>query len=228
MIRVEGTEMDTGADRTVSGSEALQYGWTGMLRDFSLFVGIGLLGAALAIVGAQVGTPSIDRPHVGVGIASVLIQLGQVLIGFVWIRLALSLRDGERPAPSDALPSTPRFLSFLLATVLYGLAVAVGLALLVLPGVVIAARLGFYGFVMAEEPLSPVAALRRSFEVTRGATVDLVLFGFLLLVVNVFGALALGVGLFATIPTSALAAAFVYRRLSPRAEAPGAALKVAS
>lgn len=215
-------------DRTLPGWQALQYGWSGMRRDFSLFLGVGLFGAALAVVGAQVGTPSVDRPNVGVAIASALVQLGQVLIGFVWIRLALSLHDGSRPAASDALPSLPRFLSFLLATVLFGLIVAAGLVLLILPGVVIAARLGFYGFVMAEESLSPVDALRKSFEITRGATVDLVLFGFLLLTLNVLGAVALGVGLFATVPASALAAAFVYRRLAPRAQASEPALRAAS
>jgi hypothetical protein len=61
--------------------------------------GLGLAADALAIVGAQLGTPPLDRPEVGRWIASALVELTQLGIeGFVWIRLALSLRDGVRPS----------------------------------------------------------------------------------------------------------------------------------
>ena len=50
--------------------------------------------------------------------------------------------------------------------------------------------------------------------ITEGAKGNLFVFGIALFVVNVLGMLALGLGLFVTIPMAMIAKAFIYRRLS--------------
>ena len=65
-----------------------------------------------------------------------------------------------------------------------------------------------------EKGLGPVEALKASSSTTMGAKWDLFLFGLLLGLINLAGFLCLVVGLFATIPTSMVAYAYVYRELS--------------
>jgi len=52
-----------------------------------------------------------------------------------------------------------------------------------------------------------------SAKLTQGVKLSLFLFGIQLAVINMLGALCLFVGLFATIPTTGVAFAYIYRRL---------------
>ena len=62
-------------------------------------------------------------------------------------------------------------------------------------------------------------SLKKSSVLTSGIKMNLFLFALLLVVINIAGALALIIGLFATIPTTIMATVFVYRKLL--SQAPG-------
>ncbi|MDH5627817.1 MAG: hypothetical protein OEY69_05940, partial [Candidatus Krumholzibacteria bacterium] len=78
-------------------------------------------------------------------------------------------------------------------------------------------RLWFVGFVVVDEAVGPVEAIQRSWDITRGRTMDLFLLFLLLVGLNLLGIVALGVGLLVTVPVSGLSLAFVYRELKPKA-----------
>jgi uncharacterized membrane protein len=59
-----------------------------------------------------------------------------------------------------------------------------------------------------------VESLKRSWEITKGSTLNLFLLYLLLGLINLLGVFALIVGLFWSIPTTMIAEAFVYRKLS--------------
>jgi len=92
--------------------------------------------------------------------------------------------------------------------------VAVGLILLIVPGVIFSVRYMFYGYAVVERNARPLEAMAQSAAATRGAWWNVSLFGLAILLLNILGALLLGVGLLVTAPMSALAAAWVYRRLT--------------
>lgn len=73
------------------------------------------------------------------------------------------------------------------------------------------------GFLVVDRGLDPLEALHRSSVLTEGTRFRLFLFLLLCFGLNVLGALAFGVGLLFTIPATALAFAYVYRRLEERA-----------
>jgi len=56
-------------------------------------------------------------------------------------------------------------------------------------------------------------SFRQSSGMTEGVKINLLLFGLWLILINIAGALALGVGLLVSIPTSLMATVFVYRKL---------------
>jgi uncharacterized membrane protein len=72
----------------------------------------------------------------------------------------------------------------------------------------------FFSYFVVDQELGPIEALKRSAEITQGVKGDLFLLGLALGGINLLGAVALLIGLFATIPTAMLATAFVYRRLA--------------
>jgi uncharacterized membrane protein len=110
------------------------------------------------------------------------------------------------------------FFKYLIGDILYGLIIIGGLILLIIPGIIWAIQFQFFGYLIIDKGLGPIEALKKSSKITKGAKWDLFLLGILLVLINILGALALLVGLFATIPTTMIANAFVYRKLLSQTE----------
>lgn len=202
--------------RVFSINEALRWGWEAMCRYLPVTLGLAAVWVLLWLIENFIGGPAPERATVLHTFVSVVLQLAGLFLGLVWIHVALHIADGD-PRPLDGLRETlMQFLSYLLASVLYGLIVAGGLILLVVPGVIWAIKFGFFGFALVEHKLDPIAALRASSQMTRGVKGPLFWFGLTLVGINLVGAIAFGVGLLATVPVSVLAATYVYRRLAAR------------
>ena len=136
-----------------------------------------------------------------------------VIISIGMIRIALRLCDtGEREF-ADLFRPYRLFFKFLFASILYGLIVFGGMILLVVPGIIWAIRFQYYGYLVVDKGLGPMEALKGSSAVTQGVKWELFLFGLLIFAVNLLGVLCLGIGVFATAPTTMLATVYVYRKL---------------
>jgi hypothetical protein len=81
--------------------------------------------------------------------------------------LCLSATRGE-PIKLFVIPNVPRTISWLIASVLFGIAVSAGLVFFVIPGIIIAALLSTYGFGIVDGE-NPIAALYTSYRVVRAA-----------------------------------------------------------
>ena len=205
--------MDTPGDLGFSTADALRFGWKKTKDNLQPLLWIGGAGAFLALLQAALNGA---RPGLG-SLLFMAVQVLQLGVTLAWIRVALWAYDGEQvqvPRPEVLWPTLP---AFLLAAVLYGLLVTVGLALLVVPGLLWAVTYGFFGFALLDRGLGPIAALRESARMTRGRRLRLLGFGLVLAGVNLLGALALGVGLFLSVPTTFIAAGWAYRHLASRA-----------
>jgi uncharacterized membrane protein len=97
---------------------------------------------------------------------------------------------------------------------LYGLIVLGGLILLIVPGIIWGIQFQFFAYYILTEGCSPVEALKKSAAITKGSKVNLFLFGLLMALVNLAGLLCLVVGLVVTVPTTLVAMAYVFRKLS--------------
>jgi uncharacterized membrane protein len=149
------------------------------------------------------------------------------LIGIVvWSTFALGLfkiylrfRDGEKPIFENLFDGVARAHVWVGASIIMAVAIAMGLVLLLVPGIIMLLRLWFVGFVLVDERTGPIDAIQRSWDITRGHTMDLLVFFIVLVGLNLLGAVCLGVGLLVTVPMSGLAMSFVYRDLKPKAAA---------
>jgi uncharacterized membrane protein len=201
-----------------SKGEAIRFGWGAMKANLGFFIGalivvmvIGLIPGLLQAWTAQ------DAPALSAmfQIASVVFQ---IIIEMGLITICLKLIDNARPELGDLFSRVHLFFRYLGAKILYVLIVLGGLILLIVPGIVWALKFQFFSYFIIDRALGPIEALRKSAAITAGAKWNLFLFVLLLVGINILGAIALLVGLFATIPTSMVAIAFVYRQLLARSE----------
>ena len=143
-------------------------------------------------------------------------------LGYFWgtayceaaiLRVALAAVDGApRPGGEAFLDHRVATWFLILKLALLPL-VAAGLALLVVPGLYVAARLAPSFFVVVGRRKGPVEALRLGLQLTQGRSGPLLLLSLFLLGFNLLGAAFLGLGLLITVPFSALMCAHTFRAL---------------
>ena len=136
------------------------------------------------------------------------------ILGWGLIVICLKIHDGETAKISDLFSQLKNILKYLGSTILYCLIVLGGLILLIVPGVMWAIKYQFFSYLIVDKKMGIMEALRKSAELTKGSRNKLFGFCILMGLINIAGAIALVIGLFATIPTTAIACAYVYRKLS--------------
>ena len=91
--------------------------------------------------------------------------------------------------------------------------VAVGLILLIIPGIYLAIKYQFFSFLIVDKNMGIMESFKKSEEMTQGVKMNLLLFSLALAGINILGALVFLVGLIVTIPTTVMATVYVYRKL---------------
>lgn len=86
--------------------------------------------------------------------------------------------------------------------------------IMLIPIIIFGIRLQFYSYFIIDKGSGPIEALKKSWIATKGSYWNLVLLSLATGGLNILGALALLIGLFWTIPTTLLATAYVYKKLS--------------
>lgn len=201
-----------------SNKEALRFGWETMKKNFAFFLGLLLVSTLLyfapwSLAGIVVET----APLLGV-----LIYLIDIFITFVvslgLIKISILFCDTGKAEFADLFRQYPLVLKYLGGSILYGLIVFAGTILLIVPGIIWGIKYWFYDYLIVDQGAGPVEALKKSSAITKGAKGKLFVFFIVMGLVNLLGLLCLGIGLFATVPTTMIAIAFVYRKLASRTE----------
>jgi len=206
-----------GGGAAFSVGDAISYGWNAYWKNVGPMVLITLVifvvQFLISIVGS--GTNGV--------IARVVLQMLSFVVGIVLamglIRASLAVCEGRTPEVSMLL-ETDGFFNYLVAAILFGIAVFVGLVLCIIPGIILAVVFQYFGFAIVQHPeLGAVDALKRSAEITKGYRWQLFGLVLLLILINLVGLLACGVGLLFTYGISAIAIAYAYKTLSGQAVA---------
>lgn len=201
--------------RSIDVGEAIRHGWEATKANFSS------LAVLVIVAGLLTGIPSWMAETLkesSPGLSFLFRSMGFVvsmLLGIGALRVSLRVHDGQPVSLQHLfIADWPLFWRYVLATLLYGLVVGIGLILLVIPGVVLGVRHVFYGYFILERGARPVEALGQSAAATEGVRWKIFLLMVLLFVLNVVGAALLLVGLLVTIPLTYLTGAWVYRSLT--------------
>lgn len=155
-----------------------------------------------------------NEPNTQAQFISFLITLVQLFLSLGFIKIMLLLVQDEYVEVADMFNNFRPFLSYFVASFLYGIAIVIGLLLLVIPGIIIAIRFQFYPYFILEENVSSFTALKKSFYLSQNLTFELFLLGAVVIALNLAGILLFGVGIILTYPVTTMAIAVVYKSLT--------------
>lgn len=211
----------------LSIGDCIRAGWAGFKVRPWLFIGAGLVLFGASLI-ADLPRSIIEHfggnSSWGLGFIAFLISTGfSFLISMGKTAFYLRAHDAPQDAKIADLWHPHPYWKFAAVSVLVGAAVILGLILLIVPGIIIGIAFGFSLYIVIEQELSPLDAMRASAALTKGHRWDLFLLGLALLGINILGFCALLVGLFVTVPVSGLAIIHAYRLLSGKIPAPEAA-----
>ena len=146
--------------------------------------------------------------------------LGIVVMSFFWVglyRIYLTVARGQQADFGLLFSGADRFLPMLLAHIILGLAVGLGMALLIAPGVILACGLCMTGLFIVDQGIGPIQALQASWEATTGHKVQLFLFFLVAGLILVAAEMCCCLPVFAAAPTIFVAMTIIYLRVTGRA-----------
>lgn len=202
--------------------EAIRFGWYTMSDRIGFYMGTYILyGLMLLVPGAFLALTvvfAVKAAYPGAVILGVITYLlgaivyAGIFIGYV--KTSLLLIDGKDFGISDLWPTFKEMYRVLVAAILYLAMVGTGLLLFIVPGIILAIMYYPFGWLILEQDLGPIAALKRSSELTRGIKWDLFKFFFVCYLVLLAGALFCLIGPIVAFPTVLVATSYVYRGLN--------------
>jgi hypothetical protein len=181
-------------------SEYLRQGWEMFKQNIGEFTGFTLIIFAISAAssifsgGGSFIFSSLAAPlYVGFAIA------------------AFKRLNGQEIQFADFFRGFNYFLPLFLAGLAIGLLVTVGLVLLILPGIYLAVAYTFTMLLVIDYRMEFWQAMETSRQIVTKQWASIFWFGIVLCLLNLLGALALGVGLLVTIPVSSCALAVAYK-----------------
>lgn len=197
-------------------SNVFRTGWEGTKQNFWFFA------IALVISSAASYLPTLaTKEAAGVLISlSLLALVIRFFVNLGMMSAALKITSHQKPSLADLYNTYPYAINILVSGIIVGVLTAVGFLLFIIPGVILVLRLWPTPFLILDRNLGPFDAVSQSWNLTKGSSWRILGFFIIAALLNAAGALAFVVGLFVTIPVTAIATASVYRHLTIRPVTP--------
>lgn len=125
----------------------------------------------------------------------------------------LDIADG-RPVSVGSFFKPRKVGSLVIATLIIGVLTSIGSFLCLIPGLLVSIFTMFTAVALLDRNLSPVDALKTSFEIVKAKFIDCLLVWLVAIAIIAVGALLCGVGLLVAIPVAFLFEIFAFRRIT--------------
>jgi uncharacterized membrane protein len=143
------------------------------------------------------------------GIAYGIFVAGPIGYGANWV--FLKAVRGERIEIRDMFVVFQKnYWNAVIANIVVGVIVGLGIVMLIVPGIIFACRLAFVPYLVVDREMDVMDALRVSWDMTRGYGWQIFLMGFLAIFIVIGGLIALFVGVFISLMWISAAFAAIY------------------
>jgi|GEM_PF-4090660 len=147
--------------------EGLSFGWKNAKVDFlfflQVFVIMGIANSIPAIVNRATNQPT-DANNFG-DVISVILSL---IFGFGLIKIFLHYVHDKKRSLRDLVDHDRiRFLWWVLGRIICGVLIVLGLVLLIIPGIYVAARLYLFEYFVVDQEMTSIEAISASRETTK-------------------------------------------------------------
>ncbi|MDR3250077.1 MAG: hypothetical protein LBT42_00220 [Tannerella sp.] len=196
-------------------SDIFRTAWKALMSQFwllaGLFIGFTIIYSLLLIF----AVPSKGTP---ISISGIIVSVLCVLLAYLfqlgYLRNCFQTLDGEEPQFSAYGQVSGKLFSFLAAHIIFVVITAIGTVLLIAPGIYLALRLQFFFASMVDENTGIVDSFKRSWKITKGYSLRLLILALIMALASFIGQIALFAGIFVAIPLILLMYGCAFRRLS--------------
>lgn len=200
-------------NKSFSVGECFSVGWVRFKEHAWFLVGMTLGLYVLMFLFAHV----IENVYNGIEpTSSFLDVLSNVVLYWLYFGMTvviLKIIDRKPYSISDLFVFDKQVILYIVGAILYGIMVGIGFLLLIVPGIYLALRYGFFWYAIVDGRKGIVESFKESARITEGVKWSLLLFVFACIGVMILGALCLGVGMLVAVPVAMLATAHLYRVL---------------
>ncbi len=196
-----------------SKKEAIKFGWDITKNNLGFFAGITIVYFILIFIPSiliEITKEQGSFLEVAFSIAHYALI---VIMSMGFIKIVLLFVDNKKAKLGNLFSEYRLFFKYIFAQFLYVLIVGMGIILFIVPGIYLGVRFWFFDYFIVDKKIGPIKALKESWKATSGSAFNLFLFFLLMALINIIGVLAMGIGLFITLPTTMIATAIVYRKL---------------
>ncbi len=206
------------SDKSFSISEAINQGWQTFSKNLSTYAIALAVSIVLYTISAVFSDGKNDTQTALESIGALISFALSTIVTLGYIKVLLKLLEDKKPEISDFFYFKSGIFSYIVASILLTPLIFIGYILLIIPGIILSIRFSLVSYFIADKNMGPIDAIGASWNATKGQTLQLFLFGLANLGLNILGLLALGIGLFITVPVSQTAMAYVYKKLLAEVE----------
>lgn len=200
--------------KAFSDGAILKLGWKKTQEHLGFLIGVTLLSFFIILV-PQVVSIFVKNDIVSILLFIVYMFLA-IFLAIGLLRIVIAIADDKQPEFGLLFSGMDVFLNYLFVTILYSIIVFAGFILLIFPGVIWMLKFMFAPWLVVDQKMGPIEALKKSAEMTSGMKWDLLGFQAVAFVVSMLGVLALYIGMLVTTPLVMIATAALYRHLGPK------------
>lgn len=178
----------------------------------------------IVIIYAIISLPSwlLEQTTDGVNVGDVFLSIfflayGLLLVGPIGYGVSfayLKAARADKPEIKDIFAAFSNYWNAVLANVLVGAIVVVGLALLIIPGIIFACKLAFTPYLVVDRKMEVTEAVRESWRMTNGHAWTVFFIGLLAIPIAIAGVICFGVGFIVAVMWISLALASLYHAVS--------------
>ena len=174
-----------------------------------LFIGFSILSMIVTLFG---------MPAQGSIVGRVIVQIVSLLISCIfmlgYVKNIFQALDGEEPQFSAYGQQSRKIITYLIANILFSIAVCIGTVLLIIPGIYLYLRLQFFTAFIVEEDCGIIESLQKSWNMTQGQTLPLYLLLLTMIGTAIVGCILFFVGFFVAIPLIYMMQCYTFRKLN--------------
>jgi len=198
-------------------------GWRQLWKYFLELLLIGIIGAIIGIPsgvsGWAEGVATAAAISGFLGFVYGILIVGPVDYGVSFAHLKAA--RGDKLEIKDMFEAFRNYWNAVLANILVGVIVIIGLILLIIPGIIFACKLAFTPYLVVDRKMQVTEAVKESWRMTNGHAWKVFFIGLLAIPIGIAGLILFGVGIIVSIMWIRLAFASLYHSVSLSGEASG-------
>ena len=194
-------------------SEVLSIAWQALKSQIwilvGLFIGIFIISLVISLL-LMPAMQSLTGQIIGQLITTII----SLVFGLGYLKNLFQTLDWDEPQFSAYGQQAGKILTYFLASIICGVLVALGTILLIIPGIYLYLRLQFFMCFIVEEDAGIIDSLKRSWVITDGQILPLLLLLLAMIGISILGIILLGIGMFVALPLVMLMQCVVFRKLN--------------